>query len=187
MDTNPGCSCFRVAGGTAVVSLITTTVVMSGNVAIFLNPPSFILVAGVTACLLLWSFERHALQFAVASLMLLLGKRREPNLHYATIARYGARYALGAAAIGTLIGFVQMLATLDDPSKIGGGMAISLLSLLYGLLLSEVVFMPLHAAWSDSAHSESNAVPSRFELVIAAVVACSLLVIFLVLLLSFGL
>ena len=43
---------------------------------------------------------------------------------------------LGAAApafgmIGTLIGLVQMLGTLDDPSKIGGGMATALLTTLY--------------------------------------------------------
>ena len=43
----------------------------------------------------------------------------------------------GAAApafgmIGTLIGLVQMLRALDDPSKIGGGMATALLTTLYG-------------------------------------------------------
>jgi chemotaxis protein MotA len=44
--------------------------------------------------------------------------------------------------IGTLIGLVQMLATLDDPSKIGEGMAVALLTTLYGALLANVVFLP---------------------------------------------
>jgi chemotaxis protein MotA len=44
--------------------------------------------------------------------------------------------------IGTLIGLVQMLATLDDPAKIGEGMAVALLTTLYGALMANVVFLP---------------------------------------------
>lgn len=56
--------------------------------------------------------------------------------------------ALGAAApafgmIGTLIGLVQMLRTLDDPSKIGGGMATALLTTLYGALMANLFCIPL--------------------------------------------
>ena len=55
---------------------------------------------------------------------------------------------MGAAApafgmIGTLIGLVQMLAGMDDPSAIGAGMATALLTTLYGSVLSNVVFLPL--------------------------------------------
>ena len=45
--------------------------------------------------------------------------------------------------IGTLIGLVQMLRALDDPSKIGGGMATALLTTLYGALIANVVCIPL--------------------------------------------
>ncbi|MEM0925059.1 MAG: MotA/TolQ/ExbB proton channel family protein, partial [Planctomycetota bacterium] len=45
--------------------------------------------------------------------------------------------------IGTLIGLVQMLRSLDDPSKIGGGMATALLTTLYGALVANVVCIPL--------------------------------------------
>lgn len=44
--------------------------------------------------------------------------------------------------IGTLIGLVQMLATMDDPSKIGAGMAVALLTTLYGAVLANVFFLP---------------------------------------------
>jgi chemotaxis protein MotA len=55
---------------------------------------------------------------------------------------------MGAAApafgmIGTLIGLVQMLRTLDDPSKIGAGMATALITTFYGALLANLVFLPL--------------------------------------------
>jgi len=44
--------------------------------------------------------------------------------------------------IGTLIGLVQMLSALEDPSQIGGAMAIALLTTLYGAVLANVVFLP---------------------------------------------
>ena len=45
--------------------------------------------------------------------------------------------------IGTLIGLVQMLATMDDPSTIGAGMAVALLTTLYGAILANVAFIPV--------------------------------------------
>lgn len=56
--------------------------------------------------------------------------------------------AVGAAApafgmIGTLVGLVQMLNSLDDPSQIGGGMATALLTTLYGAVIANVVCIPL--------------------------------------------
>jgi chemotaxis protein MotA len=45
--------------------------------------------------------------------------------------------------IGTLIGLIAMLKSLDDPSTIGGGMAVALLTTFYGAVLSNMVFLPL--------------------------------------------
>ena len=45
--------------------------------------------------------------------------------------------------IGTLIGLVLMLSRLDDPSAIGPGMAVALLTTLYGSLLANLVFLPM--------------------------------------------
>jgi chemotaxis protein MotA len=45
--------------------------------------------------------------------------------------------------IGTLIGLVAMLQTLDDPSQIGGGMAVALLTTFYGALFANLIFIPL--------------------------------------------
>ena len=56
--------------------------------------------------------------------------------------------AIAAAApafgmIGTLIGLVQMLRTLDDPSQIGVGMATALLTTLYGAVIANLFCLPL--------------------------------------------
>jgi chemotaxis protein MotA len=45
--------------------------------------------------------------------------------------------------IGTLIGLVQMLQNLDDPSSIGPAMAVALLTTFYGAVLANVIFLPL--------------------------------------------
>jgi chemotaxis protein MotA len=54
-----------------------------------------------------------------------------------------ARYAPAYGMIGTLIGLVAMLKNMDDPSKIGAGMATALLTTLYGALLANVILMPI--------------------------------------------
>ncbi len=45
--------------------------------------------------------------------------------------------------MGTLIGLVVMLGKMDDPSKIGPGMAVALLTTLYGLVIANVFCLPL--------------------------------------------
>src|SRR6056297_1971022 len=45
--------------------------------------------------------------------------------------------------IGTLIGLIQMLSQLDDPSQLGSGMAVALITTLYGAFLANLFFIPL--------------------------------------------
>lgn len=46
--------------------------------------------------------------------------------------------------IGTLVGLVQMLQTMEDPSTIGPSMAIALLTTLYGALIANLICLPIH-------------------------------------------
>ncbi|HIA03155.1 MAG TPA: motility protein A [Myxococcales bacterium] len=45
--------------------------------------------------------------------------------------------------IGTLIGLVQMLGTMDDPSTIGPSMAVALLTTFYGAIMANAIFNPM--------------------------------------------
>lgn len=54
--------------------------------------------------------------------------------------------------IGTLIGLVQMLSQLDDPTQLGAGMAVALITTLYGALLANWIFIPL----SKNLETQSN-------------------------------
>ncbi len=45
--------------------------------------------------------------------------------------------------LGTLVGLVQMLNSLDDPSSIGPAMAVALLTTLYGAMLANIIALPI--------------------------------------------
>ena len=53
------------------------------------------------------------------------------------------RYAPAFGMIGTLVGLVLMLANMDDPSSIGAGMAVALLTTMYGSILANAFALPL--------------------------------------------
>lgn len=54
-----------------------------------------------------------------------------------------ANFAPAFGMIGTLIGLINMLRTLDDPSTIGPNMSVALVTTFYGSVLSNVLFLPL--------------------------------------------
>ena len=54
-----------------------------------------------------------------------------------------AKYAPAFGLLGTTIGLVQLLANLKDPSIIGQGMSIALVSTFYGILMANFLFAPI--------------------------------------------
>ena len=44
--------------------------------------------------------------------------------------------------IGTLIGLIMMLQDMGDPSGIGAGMAVALITTLYGAIIANIFFSP---------------------------------------------
>ncbi len=45
--------------------------------------------------------------------------------------------------VGTLIGLIQMLHELDDPTKIGAGMAVAMVTTFYGAFVANLIYLPL--------------------------------------------
>ncbi len=52
-------------------------------------------------------------------------------------------FAPALGMIGTLIGLVQMLQSMDDPSTIGPAMAVALLTTFYGSVMANILFLPM--------------------------------------------
>jgi chemotaxis protein MotA len=53
------------------------------------------------------------------------------------------RFAPAFGMIGTLVGLIMMLGQMSDPSRIGTGMAVALITTLYGVVLSNASFLPM--------------------------------------------
>jgi chemotaxis protein MotA len=54
-----------------------------------------------------------------------------------------AVYSPAYGMVGTVIGLVNMLGNLSSPEQLGGGMALALLTTLYGSLFANLLFQPL--------------------------------------------
>ena len=79
---------------------------------------------------------RNALRIEIESL-----KHRHFNIQdvFTKMATFSPAFGM----IGTLIGLVQMLNQLNNPSSIGPAMAIALLTTFYGTILSTLFFLPI--------------------------------------------
>ena len=67
---------------------------------------------------------------------------KEHKTGYTVLSKMGS-YAPAFGMIGTLIGLVQMLANLDDPSTIGPKMAVAMITTFYGALMANLFFIPM--------------------------------------------
>ena len=52
------------------------------------------------------------------------------------------RFAPAFGMIGTLMGLIIMLGQLDDPDALGPGMAVALITTLYGAVISNIIMLP---------------------------------------------
>lgn len=65
------------------------------------------------------------------------------HVQSAQMIRRAAEIAPAMGLIGTLVGLVQMLGLLDNPSTIGPSMAVALLTTFYGAVFGTVILAPL--------------------------------------------
>lgn len=79
----------------------------------------------------------------------------ERHRRSASIVRRASEIAPAMGLIGTLVGLVQMLASLDDPATIGPAMAVALLTTFYGAILGTVILGPLSAKLERNSNDEA--------------------------------
>ena len=71
------------------------------------------------------------------------------------VLRKAAEISPAMGLIGTLVGLVQMLGNLSDPSTIGPSMAVALLTTFYGVVLANMVFTPLASKLERNSSEEA--------------------------------
>ncbi len=72
-------------------------------------------------------------------------------------------FAPAFGMIGTLIGLVQMLANLDDPSTIGPKMAVAMITTFYGSVMANLFFIPMAEKLNGRAEEEITNMNIIFE------------------------
>jgi len=135
-----------------LVSGFTLILLAMADPIIFINVPSVLIVVGGTMAMTLVSFP---LQYVVGLIGFYMYAFRPPRADANRekverelekgILAFGRikTYALATGWIGTLIGAVLMLQHLDDPAKIGPGVAVMLLCPLYGTIMAYLLFWPV--------------------------------------------
>ncbi len=88
--------------------------------------------------------------------------QKEHKVGWEIFGSMGA-YAPAFGMVGTLIGLVQMLATLDDPSTIGPKMAVAMLTTFYGSLVANLFFIPMSAKLKRRSEEETLNMTLLFE------------------------
>ena len=88
--------------------------------------------------------------------------KRRHNISISVLSRMGG---LGPAfgMIGTLIGLVQMLTQLSDPTTLGPSMAVAIITTFYGSMLANMVFNPLSAKLQARSAQEAMNLMIIFE------------------------
>ena len=174
----------RLIGLAGAMFLIGGAIAVGAGAGMFINLPSLAITLGVTFFMLLAAFGKDFLRFIPDGLATLICTPQEPNPRFAEIAGHGARYVIGAGVIGTMIGMIQMLSNLSDPSGLGVGMATCLLTIFYAIITSELLFAYLHKSYSQGNKIETTKpLPAR-NIAIPGIVTSILMIAFLIMLFS---
>ncbi len=175
-----------------LIGLMGVLIVISGCIAIgtgarmFINLPSLAMVFGVAFFALLATFGMDFLKFMPQSLLTFVSSTPEPNPGFAEIALFTSRYIIGAGLIGMIIGLIQMLSNLEDPSGIGVGMATALLTPFYAIITSEIFCAFLYKAYSTGDQCrQSKPLPLK-NVTLPTAFTAFILTLFFVLMISFA-
>ena len=139
----------RYAAGILVfiVGIIATTAMFSGfgwpGIMLFLDLPTLVSLLFINFAVILITGQFKVL---IRGKNAILSKKyvisHEDKEKAIGLFRLLAKTTIGAAILGTLISFYLILGNLDDLSVLGPLIAISMLSIFYGLVLNLMFFFP---------------------------------------------
>ncbi len=112
---------------------------LGGNLEMFVNVPAlvFVMLGGVGILV-----SAHGAR-ATFRLIVPIGDSFDQLENESDIAKTGITAFVAAGWIGALIGVVQLLSALDDPSQLGAGVAVALMSPFYGHVIAYAFCYPL--------------------------------------------
>jgi len=156
-----------LAGVAIIIVVVGLGIGLTGNWGMFVHIPSAVFLAGVWVGGMLLSYRPSSILQAFRTSV-----RRQALSDPVKLARHIAVFnrahqlAWAGGLFGTIIGLLQMLASIEDPSSIGVGAAVALLTTVYGIFLAEMIISPLKnmlIADSGEAYAQSDARCTRID------------------------
>lgn len=86
--------------------------------------------------------ENHSIEEVLTTEIVYVSERHRLGAEIFTTM---GTFAPAVGMLGTIIGLVQMLMQMEDPSQIGAPMAVALLTTFYGTLMANLFFLPTAA------------------------------------------
>lgn len=127
----------RVVGFAALIAALIVALTSAA-----MDVPSFLVVIGATLAGMLAAYGSE-MSVAFGTVFRSTRERKRIQLAIAMWERARPMAALSGGLLGTLIGMVLILENMDDPNAVGCGLAMALLSTLYGLILAYGVIQPM--------------------------------------------
>ena len=132
-----------------------------GSVRAFIDVPSVLIVFVTGFCL---AFAAHGFLRVLSALVAGFSPTKvtdEDSARDALILQTLRNTICAAAVVGYIIGLIQMLTNMADPTRIGPAMAVALLTSLYAVIFGELMLGPMVNRLHVRAGGSAWAAPSR--------------------------
>ena len=131
-----------------LVILLALLAVAMGDLTMFIDIPSALIVLGFTIGALIFARAGIPNMFGAAFDAGATAEQLQAAARGWTQAR---TYSVASGIIGTMVGFVIVLKNLDDIGAIGPGLAIAIITVFYGLVLGYGICLPMQSRLEDRA------------------------------------
>lgn len=134
----------NILGWLVSIAVIYLAFVFAADIAIFIDPQTFIVILGFIYGLTIAVFGWQQTLASISGFKHLFSKQniRDPELSH--IYKTKIKFSLWAGFISLLISFVAIAHNLADSAYLGYAIAVALLSLVYPIVISGALFYPLY-------------------------------------------
>ena len=132
--------------------LVTVTLLLSAtnfDLTIYSHPHSYVIVVSAAILGFIAAAGKRSLQFGPLFVKALVGTPTISVEHIIlgiSACQTAIRTSLAGGFSAAIIGSIQVLARLDDPAEIGPALALAMLGMLYSIILSYLILLPLQTS-----------------------------------------
>ncbi|MEN9360978.1 MAG: hypothetical protein RL095_2513 [Verrucomicrobiota bacterium] len=125
---------------------------------LFYDMPSLLIVFGVSLAIVMARHGQDAWRRLLPAMFLSpCTRRQQADEELAKLVKTAIGSAWLSGGFGLLVGLILLLANLNDPTKLGGALAVSILCPLYAFVLHLWLFVTI--GWAQSSEEGTTAIP----------------------------